>query len=58
MEQEEWDEFVKEAKEGGKEKKKVIDENNYVKEIKSLCYVPARWLPGFEPKEVRRWMMT
>ena len=42
MEQEEWDEFVKEAKEGDKEKKKVIDENNYVKEIKSLCYVPAR----------------
>ena len=29
----------------------MIDENAYVKEIKSLCYVPAKWGPGLEPAE-------
>jgi hypothetical protein len=47
----EWVALVEDAKKGDKEKKKIIDDNNYVKEPKSLCYVPAQWLPGFEPTE-------
>jgi hypothetical protein len=43
--------LVEDVKKGEKEKKKKIDDNNYVKELKSLCYVPAKWLPGFEPAE-------
>jgi hypothetical protein len=38
-------------KKGDKEKKTIIDDNNCVKELKILCYVPAHWLPGFEPTE-------
>jgi hypothetical protein len=44
-----------EPKKGDKEKKKIIDNNNCVKELKSLCYVPAQWLPGFEPTEDEMW---
>jgi hypothetical protein len=47
----EWVALVEDAKKGDKEKKKIIDDNNCVKELKSLCYVPAKWLPGFEPTE-------
>jgi hypothetical protein len=36
-------------------KRKNIDDNNCVKELKSLCYVPAKWLPGFEPAEDEMW---
>ena len=38
-------------KKGDQEKKRIVDESNYVKEIKSLAYIPAKWLPGFEPPE-------
>jgi hypothetical protein len=47
----EWVTLVDDAKKGDKEKKKIIEGNNYIEEIKSLCYVPAKWLPGFEPTE-------
>jgi hypothetical protein len=47
----EWVALVEDSIKGDKEKKKIIDDNNCVKELKSLCYVPAKWLPGFEPAE-------
>jgi hypothetical protein len=47
----EWVALVEDAKKGDKEKKTIIDDNNCVKELKSLCYVPAHWLPGIEPTE-------
>ena len=37
----EWAEFMNDAERGDKDKKRVIDKNAYVKEIKSLCYFPA-----------------
>jgi hypothetical protein len=46
-EQEEWEEFFNSA--GDKEKKEAIKESTYVKEVKSLSYVPAKWYPGDEP---------
>jgi hypothetical protein len=51
VEKGEWAEFMNDAKREDKAKKRVIDENAYVKEMKSLCYIPAKWLPGFEPAE-------
>jgi hypothetical protein len=50
-----WVALVEDAKKGDKEEKKIIDDNNCVKELKSLCYVPAQWLPGFEPTEDEMW---
>ena len=47
----EWAAFLEDAKKGDKQKQKVIADNHCVKEIKSLCYVPAKWRPGFEPTE-------
>jgi hypothetical protein len=38
----EWVALVEDAKKGDKEKKKIIDDNKCVKELKSLCYVPAQ----------------
>jgi hypothetical protein len=40
---------MEDAKKGDKQKQRVIADNHCVKEMKSLCYVPAKWRPGFEP---------
>jgi hypothetical protein len=49
----EWVALIEDAKKGDKEKQNFIDDNNYVNELKRLCYIPAKWLPGLDRQKTR-----